>query len=1020
MKKKGKKGKRLLKYVREHLAGTGIVVIIAGIVLGIAFGVSGEDLQFDPGDFAASFSSDMADSSGDTAFDLAEEGDSMEDVTHDSDRKQEQEESQKIEESEAVRDTEREQVILPDGMANGVKPSDTVDMAVNPDVTRPGTDSGSGQQGTGHEPPGNEDSESDKPGFEKPKPGKPSDDNEESRFVIYINGKKKTFNSEDEALIWVAENNGIDEDGRYFEGFVTDAGGKLTPSYADKSDFDTGADTSFGYTGSSSVYVVPDGVKNLELVTSTNDKIKTIVISKTVSSVVTSEGNQYYSLEKYVVSPDNPNYMSVDGVLYSKPGASGGTVLLSVPPAKTVISQWPGDVTAVGERAFYHSALEKLELPGTVEEIREAAFEDSGLAELTLPESVKRIGEFAFMFQTEKEDGTALSHKIVMKGSMPAAVTVNTFRFMEETEIFVPDSADDTVYEAYLAAWGPMLGRLTASLGDPLSVLKTVGGAETRYEYYADGTKTGFRRVGEQQFRCWWDSSGVYRADAEGNAALFRCTASGPMADFSQTGIASIYEGAFDGCSVKFIRLPETLKTMPENVFGDCRELKVLISYAPEPPADTLGISGECIVCVRAEALQKYQQAWQGQARKIMGTDTSYSATASGLVLDRGNTRIIDICTDVEGVSIPSYVTSIYEGAGAEHPNLKSITIPSNVKEVGNGAFAGCGSLDSVVWNTSVKVPDSAFEGCVSLTGFRTSASAGHQLTAIGRRAFYGCRQLGTVLWYSYQGSDGKNYIYYYRLESIGEEAFRGCTSMKYAFLYSSVISVGAGAFADSGLETMDWWCSADLPDRCFENSGALKTVGWGQSTAAAIGERTFYGCRGLETLTLPASAASLGGTAFGGRNGKALTLTFTGAQPAAWEPSSGDAKGLTVYVPDSQENGDVIYRAYLDAWKGWLGDHPEQILKTKDGAETRVKKTADGEGSREYEKDVTAAESVMTDGENTAAAESVTTDEENTAAAESVTADEENTAAIESPRSIEEGEKVFELEEQGRDRNDY
>ena len=102
----------------------------------------------------------------------------------------EQEESQKIEESEAVRDTEKEQVILPDGMANGVKPSGTVDAAVNPDVTRPGTDSGSGLGGTGHEPPGNEDSGSKKPGTEKPKPGKPSGDDEEGGFVIYINGRR--------------------------------------------------------------------------------------------------------------------------------------------------------------------------------------------------------------------------------------------------------------------------------------------------------------------------------------------------------------------------------------------------------------------------------------------------------------------------------------------------------------------------------------------------------------------------------------------------------------------------------------------------------------------------------------------------------------------------------------------------------------------------------------------------------------------------------------------------------------
>ena len=38
--------------------------------------------------------------------------------------------------------------------------------------------------------------------------------------------------------------------------------------------------------------------------------------------------------------------------------------------------------------------------------------------------------------------------------------------------------------------------------------------------------------------------------------------------------------------------------------------------------------------------------------------------------------------------------------------------------------------------------------------------------------------------------------------------------------------------------------------------------------------------------------------------------------------------------MPDSDK--DMVYQSYLAAWGAWLGAHPEEILKTEGGAESR------------------------------------------------------------------------------------
>lgn len=95
------------------------------------------------------------------------------------------------------------------------------------------------------------------------------------------------------------------------------------------------------------------------------------------------------------VSEDNPNFKSVDGVVYSKDGKT----IVAFPMGKSTESfDIPAGVTTVGATSFAGSKLKKINIPDTVTTIeKNAFFSGHELVTLDIPESVAEIGEYAFM-----------------------------------------------------------------------------------------------------------------------------------------------------------------------------------------------------------------------------------------------------------------------------------------------------------------------------------------------------------------------------------------------------------------------------------------------------------------------------------------------------------------------------------------------------------------------------------------------------------------------------------------------
>ena len=115
-----------------------------------------------------------------------------------------------------------------------------------------------------------------------------------------------------------------------------------------------------------------------------------------------------FKLAEFKVDADNPNFTSVDGVIYSKDGAT----LVLCPPGKEGEFVIPATVKAIAPYAFSScKKITSIVLPNGLVEIPDGAFYKCwGLEKVNLPNGLKRIGKNAF-------DGT-----IIQKMNMPTSM----------------------------------------------------------------------------------------------------------------------------------------------------------------------------------------------------------------------------------------------------------------------------------------------------------------------------------------------------------------------------------------------------------------------------------------------------------------------------------------------------------------------------------------------------------------------------------------------------------------------
>ena len=289
---------------------------------------------------------------------------------------------------------------------------------------------------------------------------------------------------------------------------------------------------------------------------------------------------------------------------------------------------------------------------------------------------------------------------------------------------------------------------------------------------------------------------------------------------------------------------------------------------------------------------------------------------------------------------IPDTVTEIKPYAFYNCVGLTSITIPDSVTSIGDSAFYGCTELTKVAigsietWCdlnfangsanplryadylyisgnivTDIAIPDTVIEiKSYAFYGYKalTSIIISDKVTSIGNYAFYGCSNLESLtipfVGATKDGTNNTHFGYFFGASSYSNNSSYVPSSLKKVVVLGGVITANAfkgcsyiesitipfvGATKNGTSNThFGYIFGASSYSNNFSNvPSSLKTV---IILDGEISTNSFYGCKGIENITLPNSITKIESSTFNGCtsletvNGVPVTLESIGAQAFA------------------------------------------------------------------------------------------------------------------------------------------
>ena len=262
-------------------------------------------------------------------------------------------------------------------------------------------------------------------------------------------------------------------------------------------------------------------------------------------------------------------------------------------------------------------------------------------------------------------------------------------------------------------------------------------------------------------------------------------------------------------------------------------------------------------------------------------------------------------------VTIPSNVKEIGTRAFSDCTDLISVTIPGNCKTIGQYAFLDCTSLKSVNIQEGVRnIGYCSFDGCSALT----SVSLPQSLESIEWGAFYDCRSLREIAI-----PDGVTYIpasAFFRCYDLEKVSIgRNVATMAYkAFTHCQSLVTFTVSPSNQHFSVRDGMLCNKAGTKIF-----LFPAGVGGSLVipsyiTAIAPYAFWSCDKLTSLTVPDSVNEIGEGAFGLCNSLGDENDFLIIRNRLFQyTSSGYYPGSTVHVKIPDGVTDIEPEAFYN-----------------------------------------------------------------------------------------------------------
>ena len=224
-----------------------------------------------------------------------------------------------------------------------------------------------------------------------------------------------------------------------------------------------------------------------------------ITIPHSVTSIGSNPFGRCESLTKINVASENPNYVSVSGVLYNK----DKTLIICYPAGKKDKTYNIIDgVTSIDRGTFGGcESLTSVTIPDSVTSIGHSAFNGcTNLTYMIIPDSVTSIGYWVFM-------GCTNLKRITIPGSLASIGRMDFYYCTSLTNVTIPDGVTEIEDSAFYSCTS------LTSITIPASV-KTVG--KEAFGYYYDEYDDSVKKIDNFKIYCYPSTAGEKYAKDNG------------------------------------------------------------------------------------------------------------------------------------------------------------------------------------------------------------------------------------------------------------------------------------------------------------------------------------------------------------------------------------------------------------------------------------------------------------------------------------------------------------------------
>lgn len=326
--------------------------------------------------------------------------------------------------------------------------------------------------------------------------------------------------------------------------------------------------------------------------------------------------------------------------------------------------------------------------------------------------------------------------------------------------------------------------------------------------------------------------------------------------------IVAIRDGGFKGSKIKEVVLPNALMSIGAAAFKDCGNLnKINLD-------NVLTIGDEAFYGCGALKEANFSGALKNVGKAAFYRCSALSSVALKSDAELGN-RVFAECAGLQSADLSAANDVLPADMFYGCVSLRYVSLPKQLKEIGEGAFEGCEALPTLTLPTSLETLGSrafAYSGITTIAfpdlitvlpdkvmlncNMLLSVELPENLVEVEEYAFQNCRKLTAI-------------DLPLTLEKIGEGAFEECRSITYAAL-NGVKEISSYAFAQcvSLEKAVVSSVLENIGEGAFSYCSALSEIKI-PKTVCAIGDKAFFSCVSLRRISIPTNLEYLGNEAF-------------------------------------------------------------------------------------------------------------------------------------------------------------